>query len=51
VLLGRGGTSAAVDAIVVATAVKPAATVVTGDPADLPALSDAAAFHLGVVEV
>jgi hypothetical protein len=51
VLLGLSGTSDAVDAIVVATAVKLAATVVTSDPKDLQALSDAAAFHLGLVEV
>ena len=51
VLLGRSGTADAVDAIVVATAVKIAATVVTSDPKDLQALSDAAAFHLGLVEV
>ena len=51
VLLGLSGTSDAVDAIVVATAVRYAATVVTSDPKDLRVLGDAAAFHLGVVEV
>ena len=51
VLLGRSRTCDAVDAIVVATAVKYAATVVTSDPKDLQQLSDAAAFHLGLVEV
>jgi predicted nucleic acid-binding protein len=50
-LLGRSGTADAVDAIVVATAVKLVATVVTSDPKDLRVLSDAAEFHLGVVEV
>lgn len=51
VLLGLSGTADAVDAIVVATAMKLIATVVTSDPKDLQVLSDAAAFHLGVVEV
>jgi predicted nucleic acid-binding protein len=51
VLLGLSGTADAVDAIVVATAVKLAATVVTSDPKDLRNLSDAAAFHLGLVEI
>jgi hypothetical protein len=51
VLLGLSGTADAVDAIVVATAIKLVATVVTSDPKDLRILSDAAAFHLGVVEV
>jgi hypothetical protein len=51
VLLGLSRTADAVDAIVVATAMKFAATVVTSDPKDLRALSDAATFHLGLVEV
>jgi hypothetical protein len=51
VLLGRSRTADAVDAIVVATAMKLIATVVTSDPKDLRVLSDAAAFHLGLVEV
>jgi hypothetical protein len=51
VLLGLSGTADAVDAIVVATAIKLVATVVTSDPKDLRILSDAAAFHLGLVEV
>jgi predicted nucleic acid-binding protein len=51
VLLGRSRTADAVDAIVVATAIRYAATVVTSDPKDLQQLSDAAAFHLGMVEV
>jgi PIN domain-containing protein len=51
VLLGLSGTSDVVDAIVVATAVKLAATVVTSDPKDLLQLSDAAAVHLGMVEI
>jgi len=51
VLLGRSRTADAIDAIVVATAMKLTATVVTSDPKDLLVLSDAAAFHLGVVEV
>lgn len=51
VLLGLSGTSDAVDAIVVATAMEFTATVVTSDPKDLRALSDAATFHLGLVEV
>jgi predicted nucleic acid-binding protein len=51
VLLGLSGTADAVDAIVVATAVKLAATVVTSDPKNLRNLSDAAAFHLGLVEI
>lgn len=51
VLLGLSGTADAVDAIVVATAVKLAATVVTSDPKDLLALSDAAAYHLDMVEI
>jgi hypothetical protein len=51
VLLGRTGTADAVDAIVVATAAKLAATVVTSDPKDLQKLGDAASFHLGLVEV
>ena len=51
VLLGRSRTADAVDAIVVATAMKLTATVVTSGPKDLRVLSDAAAFHLGVVEI
>lgn len=51
VLLGLSRTCDAVDAIVVATAVRTAATVVTSDPKDLRVLSDAAACHLGLVEV
>jgi hypothetical protein len=51
VLLGLSRTADAVDAIVVATAVKLTATVVTSDPKDLQVLSDAARFHLGLVEV
>lgn len=51
VLLGLSNTADAVDAIVVATAMKTAATVVTSDPKDLRVLSDAAAFHLGLVEL
>lgn len=51
VLLGLTGTSDPVDAIVVATAVRYTATVVTSDPKDLRVLIDAAAFHLGVVEI
>jgi predicted nucleic acid-binding protein len=51
VLLGMSRTCDAVDAIVVATAMKYAATVVTSDPKDLQQISDAAAFHLGLVEV
>jgi predicted nucleic acid-binding protein len=51
VLLGLSATADAVDAIVVATALKLAATVVTSDPKDLRNLSDAAAFHLGLVEI
>jgi len=51
VLLGRSDTADAIDAIVVATAIRYAATVVTSDPKDLQQISDAAAFHLGVVEV
>jgi hypothetical protein len=51
VLLGRSGTSDAVDAIVVATAAQLAATVVTSDPKDLLKLSDAASFDLGLVEI
>lgn len=51
VLLGLSGTADAVDAVVVATAMKLTATVVTSDPKDLRVLSDAAAFHLGLVEV
>jgi predicted nucleic acid-binding protein len=51
VLLGLSGTADAVDAIVVATAMEFTATVVTSDPKDLRALSDAATFHLGLVEV
>ena len=51
VLLGLSGTADAVDAIVVAAAIKLTATVVTSDPKDLRLLSDAAAFHLGLVEV
>jgi predicted nucleic acid-binding protein len=51
VLLGLSGTADAVDAIVVATALKLAAIVVTSDPKDLRNLSDAAAFHLGLVEI
>jgi len=51
VLLGLSGTSDAVDAIVVATAARYTATVVTSDPKDLRVLGDAAAFHLGMVEV
>jgi predicted nucleic acid-binding protein len=50
-LLGLSRTSDAVDAIVVAVAVKLAATVVTSDPKDLQVLGDAARFHLGLVEV
>lgn len=51
VLLGISGTADAVDATVVALALKFAATVVTSDPKDLRILSDAAAFHLGLVEI
>ncbi|HEX6358036.1 PIN domain-containing protein [Actinophytocola sp.] len=51
VLLGLSRTADAVDAIVVATAVKLTATVVTSDPKDLQVLGDAARFHLGLVEV
>ncbi|MFL6124625.1 type II toxin-antitoxin system VapC family toxin [Actinophytocola sp.] len=51
VLLRMSRTCDAVDAIVVATAMKYAATVVTSDPKDLQQISDAAAFHLGLVEV
>jgi PIN domain-containing protein len=51
VLLGQAGTSDAVDAIVVATAVQLAAAVVTSDPKDLRVLSDAGAFHLSLVEI
>jgi hypothetical protein len=51
VLLGLSGTADAVDAIVVATAVKLAAVVVTSDPKDLLVLSDAAEFPLGLVEI
>lgn len=51
VLLMLSCTADAVDAIVVATAVKLAATVVTSDPKDLLALSDSAAAHLGIVEI
>jgi hypothetical protein len=51
VLLGLSRTADAVDAIVVATAMKLTATVVTSDPKDLRALGDAATFHLGLVEV
>lgn len=51
VLLGLSGTDDAVDAIVVATAVKLGATVVTSDPKDLHVLGDAASFHLGLVVV
>lgn len=50
-LLGLSRTADAVDAIVVATAMKYAATVVTSDPKDLQQISDAAAVHLGLVEV
>lgn len=51
VLLGLSRTADAVDAVVVATAVKLTATVVTSDPKDLQVISDAARFHLGLVEV
>lgn len=51
VLLGVSGTDDAVDAIVVATAMKHSASVVTSDPKDLQALGDAASFHLGLVVV
>lgn len=51
VLLGLSDTADAVDAIVVATAVKLAAVVVTSDPKDLLVLSDAAKFPLGLVEI
>jgi PIN domain-containing protein len=51
VLLGLSNTHDAVDAIVVATAMKTAATVVTSDAKDLRVISDAAAFHLGMVEL
>jgi predicted nucleic acid-binding protein len=51
VLLGQSGTADAVDAIVVATAVKLTATVVTSDPKDLQALGDAALCHLGLIEI
>lgn len=51
VLLGKSRTSDAVDAIVVATAMKLGAVVVTSDPKDLYVLGDAAAFHLGLVVV
>lgn len=51
VLLGESGTTDAVDAIVVATAMKLVATVVTSEPKDLRTLGDAAAFHLGLAEV
>jgi predicted nucleic acid-binding protein len=50
-LLGLSGTADAVDAIVVATAVRHAAVVVTSDPKDLQVISDAAACHLGLVEL
>jgi predicted nucleic acid-binding protein len=51
VLLGLNATADVVDAIVVATALKLTATVVTSDPKDLRNLSDATAFHLGLVEI
>jgi predicted nucleic acid-binding protein len=51
VLLGRSGTSDAVDAIVVATTLSLQAVVVTSDPKDLLRLGEAASFHLGMVVV
>lgn len=51
VLLGLSGTDDAVDAIVVATAMKLGASVVTSDPKDLHALGDATSFHLGLVVI
>lgn len=51
VLLGLSGTDDAVDAIVVATAAKLGASVVTSDPKDLQTLGEAAAFRLGLVVV
>jgi PIN domain-containing protein len=50
-LLGMSGTDDAVDAIVVATAMKLVASVVTSDPKDLLHLGEAASFHLGMVVV
>jgi len=49
VLLGHSGTADAVDAIVVATAIKLTATVVTSDPNDLHRLADAGLHPLGLV--
>jgi hypothetical protein len=50
-LLGQSATADAVDAIVVATAMKLSATVVTSDAEGLRTLGDAASWHLGLVEV
>jgi hypothetical protein len=51
VLLGQSGTADAVDAIVVATAMKFTAMVVTSDPKDLLKLGEAGSFDLGLVEL
>lgn len=51
VLLGLSDTADAVDAIVVASAIRLIATVVTSDPKDLRILGDAAEFHLGLIEI
>jgi len=50
-LLGRTGTSDAVDAIVVATAALAGAEIVTSDPGELRALTEAARRTIPLIEV
>jgi hypothetical protein len=50
-LLGRTGTSDAVDAIVVAAAALAGAEIVTSDPGDLRALADASGRRIALIEV